>query len=101
MRNQTHAVLVYCQGQHLMLVHGPLQTGGVETRLRGIELQEENIGFHLLRIDAQTSCTAEAFGEQLGMLMVLSQTLDIVFQGVETSRCEDPNLTHAATEHLT
>src|SRR5438445_3295949 len=100
MRHKTHAVLVHCQGQYLTLVHGPLQTGGVETRRSGIELQEENIGFHLLRIDAQTACTADAFGEQLSVLMVLSQALDVVLQGVEPRRRDDPNLAHAATEHL-
>src|SRR5215471_19761133 len=52
MSHETHTVLVHRQGQHLTLMHGPLQTGGVETRHSGIKLQEENIGFHLLRIDA-------------------------------------------------
>src|SRR5260370_38508532 len=100
MRNETHTVLVHRQGQHLTLAHGPLQTRGVETRLSRVELQEENIGFHLLRIEAQTACTADAFGEQLGMLVVLSQALDVVLQGVETTHCDDPSLAHAATEHF-
>src|SRR5215471_6373509 len=51
MGHETHTVLVHRQDQHLTLLHGPLQTGGIEARRSGVELQEENIGFHLLRID--------------------------------------------------
>src|SRR5262245_26911914 len=100
MRNETHTVLVHRQGQHLTLTHSLLQTRGIKTRRSRIKLQEENIGFYLLRIDTQTACTADAFGEQFGMLVILSQAFDVVLESIQTSRRKDPNLTHATTKHL-
>ncbi len=51
MRDKAHTRLIHRVDQHITLAQGPLQSRSVEGRLGGVELQEEDVGFHLLRIE--------------------------------------------------
>jgi len=65
-----------------------------------IDLEEHQIGFHIRRVKQQAGGIGDGLSDNLSMLMVVRQSINLVFQGEQGARGRHARLAHAASEHL-
>src|SRR3954447_13236897 len=69
-----------------------------ETSLAHVE--DDDIGFHRARIQLNAGDGRQLASQASGPLMVLSQALHVVLQGVDPSRGDNPGLAHSPAKSL-
>ena len=64
------------------------------------DVEDDDVGLHCGRVDLDAGELGEAFGEELGVGVVLGEALDVVLEAEAGAGGDDARLAHRAAEHL-
>ena len=67
---------------------------------RLLDLEEDEVGLHARHVDLEALDVGDAFGEVVGIVVVLGQAVPVVLQRIECRRGDDAGLAHRAAQHL-